>query len=468
MRTALLATCVYAPIACSSEPTPSDSDSADGASVGGGHVGDGTGGMKSSAGGSSNSGGKSQIELPNSGGSEGEGSGGQPSVQDGGHVPLTAEQVTAIEMAECADVSGEADKLPAALQFVVDVSGSMGFDGPTTNGVPKWDIVLPALLSSLDSVEDHFAVGLQLFPTADVMGGGGPMFPPPGSGGASGTGGATGGATFEPSDYCADASGRVDIAEMGMAGSAHRMLLENTLSMARLPIGTPTHDGYVNALEESLKPYPSTGNKFMILMTDGQPTQEVGCGPGVNEGVDPAPIIAAVAAAYAEGISTFIIGSPGTEGVADGETAQPGESATDTRPWLSEAAMVGGTGPEGCSNQGPNFCHLDMTQAPDFGTALSEALAQIAEKVEATCSFQVPPVEGEEIDPARTNVMIKWSDGSSDLVLNDNVGDCTQGWTWGAAGEIQLCAETCAGIEADPDAIVAVSLGCTPDEIIVK
>jgi hypothetical protein len=386
-------------------------------------------------------------------------------VQDGGHVELTAEQVVAIEKAECADVNGEADKLPAALQFVVDVSGSMGFDGPTTNGVPKWDIVLPALLSSLDSIEDHFAVGLQLFPTADAAGNGFPGLPPAGTGGAAGTGG---GAGFEPSDYCADASGRVDIAVMGMAGSAHRQLLDQTLSTARLPIGTPTHDGYVNALEGSLKPYPSTGNKFMILMTDGQPTQIVGCGPGVNEGVDPAPIIAAVAAAYAEGISTFIIGSPGTEGVPDGVEARAGESATDTRPWLSEAAMVGGTGPEGCSNQGPNFCHLDMTQAPDFGTALSEALAQIADKVQATCSFEVPPVEGEEVDPERTNVMIKWSDGSADLVLNDSVGDCTQGWTWGPAGEIQLCAETCAGIEADPDAIVAVSLGCTPDEIVVK
>jgi hypothetical protein len=471
-RSAMVAACVMGPLACSSDPETADDDG------GNPTIGAGSGGVPTSVGGadaSANAGGRLEIDVMASGGAEAVGAGGMATTQDGGLLALTPEQVVAIQEAECADLSAEADKLPAALQFVVDVSGSMGYDTPATAPLSKWQVALPALQTALAGIQDEMAVGLQLYPTQDdptlELG---VVAPPPmiGTGGAMmGAGGAVaaaGGAASDlPSDFCADARGRVDIAEMGMVGSAHRVLLETTLDGAPLLLGTPTHDAYVNALEASLKPYPATGNKFMVLMTDGAPTQEIGCGASITEGSSTDPIIASIAAAYAEGIGTFIIGSPGTEGT-NGAEPRGGESAQDTRPWLSAAALAGGTGLEGCTVEGPNFCHLDMTQATDFGTALSEGLALVTDKVAATCSFELPVVDGEEIDRERTNVMINWSDGTSDLVLHDAVGDCTEGWLWGTNGEITLCEATCTGIETDPEAIVTVSLGCTPDEIIIK
>lgn len=406
----------------------------------------GAGGAASGSGGASTdvSSGGSSFVIPASGGAE-MGAGGEPPIQNGGLVPLTTEQAAAIASAECAGVSSQAEKIPAVLEFVIDVSTSMGYDTPNTNGARKWDLALPALLAALDALPDSMAVGLQVFPTAD--------------------------ATFMTGgDICADASGRVAIAPLGPPGGTQRTVLAGVLNDPMvLQTGTPTHDAYVNGLDLSLRPYAGAGNKFMLLMTDGLPTQEIGCGAlnSTDAGSPTQPIIDAIAAAQAEGIGTFIIGAPGTEG---DPTAAPGSGAplTDTRPWLSQAAMVGGSGPDGCTVEGPNFCHFDMTQAPDFSVVLAEGLAAIADKVSATCTFQMPPApEGESIDPDLTSVMITHSDGTAVLAMHDADADCTEGWVWGADGEIVLCAATCAGIEADPGANVSVSLGCSAEDIII-
>src|SRR5688572_9440293 len=111
-------------------------------------------------------------------------------------------------------------------------------------------------------------------------------------------------------------------------------------------------------------PYTASGNqKFMLLITDGAPTMSEGCngGDGDNgqvQDMPTEPIIAEIAGAYAQGIRTFLIGSPGSE-----ESAE--ETGGDMRPWLSRAAVESGTDEAGCAVDGPNFCHMDMTRSEE-------------------------------------------------------------------------------------------------------
>lgn len=385
------------------------------------------------------------IVLPQGTGGEPEGTGGimEPVIRDGGLLPLTVEQVALIQEAECTGLSEQAERVPPALELVVDVSLSMGDPAPgSPEGVNKWDVTQAALLAALDQLPDEMAVGLQVFPTAEP--------------------GAFGGAA------CVDASGAVAIAPLGPPGATQRLDLADKLNSAALILGTPTHDAYNFALEEGLGAYAGSGQRFMLLITDGAPTQVLGCGPLVGEGVETDPIVETVIAAAADDISTFVIGSPGSE--ANQQSIDAGLDA-DWRGWLSQAAVEGRTAAEGCVVDGPNFCHFDMTQATDFGVALAEGLAAIATQVNESCDFELPAApDGETIDPDLTNVILDWTDGTSVLVLRDDVDVCTEGWVLRDDGRLELCPTTCEAFKADQGALVSVSLGCNVEdiEIIVK
>lgn len=205
----------------------------------------------------------------------------------------------------------------------------------------------------------------------------------------------------------------------------------------------------------------TTANKFMLLITDGAPTMSLGCINGVAGGRNRGqvtdqptqPIIDEIAAAKAMNIRTFVIGSPGSEMSSQG--------GMDMRPWLSQAATAGGTATPGCSNTGPNFCHLDMTQAPDFGAALTAGLAGIAGQVVDACTFTLPaPPAGQMIDPNLTNLIITSADGSSKLVLPDNTGACTVGWQFSGTDKVVLCPDSCAEVKGNTSAHVQLVFGC--------
>ena len=352
---------------------------------------------------------------------------------DGGTLPLTSEEITAIKAGECSALIADATPVPPVLELVVDVSNSMNEPAPgqPAGGSSRWDLARDALLAAIESLPDGVAVGLQFFPTANPAQGGGR----PGGGGMQ-------------EAECVGESGRVAIAPLGAPMSAQRTALETAMNRTNRYNGTPTHDGYRNGLEQGLKMYDGPGDRFMLLMTDGAPTQDLECTGDPITAVDGAPVLAEVQAAAAEGIATFVIGSPGSEDTLN----------TDMRPFLSSLALAGGTGPDGCTVDGPQFCHFDMTQSTDFSAALAEGLASIADQASTTCLFVAP--EGGDIDLSETSVIIERSDGSAVLVLNDAEGDCSEGWKWNAAGDIELCAATCASVESDPGARVSVSLGC--------
>lgn len=371
-------------------------------------------------------------------GANGPGTGGSqlgPGEHDGGTRPLTPEQVEAISDLACAGWTTEGEALPAVLELVVDVSGSMERQAPGNNG-SKWAVTREALSNAIDELGAAVAVGVLYYPNRTT----------------------SESDEARDVDACVNTDELVPIAPLGAPDSPARENLQQSLRQANTGSGTPTHDAYQYALDNGMRVYESSASKFMLLITDGQPTFLQSCiGTGnVDDPVDEQPIVDAIAAAAADGIRTFVIGSPGSE-----ENVSTGD---DARPWLSEAATAGGTAAPGCSHDGPNFCHMDMTQEPDFAAALAQGLGEIAGQIN-TCTYAIPPApQGEEIDLSKVNLIVT-SGGESQLVLPDDMGSCSEGWQLNAEQQIVLCEDTCARVQADGGARVQLLFGCASGEV---
>lgn len=411
------------------------------------------------------------------------GSGGTGVPNQGGTIQLTAEQLAAIENGSCTGWTQEGENLPAVLQLVVDVSLSMDTAAPGGDfGETRWTVTQAALGQAIESLPASVAVGVLYYPNMPVT---------------------LNSETPRPITECVAVDALVPIGQLGEPDSTQRNDLAASLVAAEPDGYTPTHDAYKYALETSLVPYQAAGDqKFMLLITDGAPTMAEGClsapapapcpadcatdpagcptgctcppgcqgspdgcptgcvQPAAGGVVDVAtqPIVDSVIAAKAQGIRTFVIGSPGSE---------VGSDNMDKRPWLSKAAIEGGTALEGCAEAGPTFCHMDMTQEEDFSTALSEGLAAVAGQVVDTCSFVVPePPEGQTLDPDTTNLIAVWGDGTATAFLRDAEGACDTGWNFDATGtQIELCPASCDQLKAGAGATVRLSFGC---ENIIK
>lgn len=389
------------------------------------------------------------IELTGMGDSGTSSTGTTISGSDGGRVDLTAEQIEEIENAACTGWVGEGETLPAVLQLVVDTSRSMTLQAPGS-GASKWDVTRDALIEAIEDLPSSVSVGLMFYPNSrDLL---------------------RGEESPSPIDACIDVDGRLPIQVLGGEDSPHRDALEEGIRRVRPEGYTPTHDAYRYALNEALIPYETNASKFMLLITDGAPTVNTDCvatgdAGGGNSPADAEtqPIVDEIAGAHVDqSIRTFLIGSPGSEQSANGNG--------DMRPWLSQAAMVGGTPSAGCQVSGPEFCHMDMTQETDFAAALTAGLASVVGQIVNACEFAIPepPDDEGEIEPNETNVIITWGDGSASLILPDGKGDCSDGWQWNAdEGTVTLCGETCDEVKLDSKATVQLNFGCTTDEIII-
>jgi hypothetical protein len=254
------------------------------------------------------------------------------------------------------------------------------------------------------------------------------------------------GETEQDVSECVGVDDLVPLAPLGDAADGHRQALIDELESATVNGGTPTHD----ALAIAYAAFAQTGlagDGFVLLITDGQPTVSRGCvAVEFPTPVDPEPIVAETEAAFAQGIHTYFIGSPGSE---------------DGREWLSRAAQIGGTASDGCSELGPDYCHFDMTTQPDFSAALNEALAEIAGYV-ISCSYPIPePPADSEIDPNKVNVVYTTEEGGSVLLLRNDQPDCDVGWQYTPDGTgINLCSATCETATQEESAKIELFFGC--------
>lgn len=314
-------------------------------------------------------------------------------------------------------------------------------------GTPtKWVSTRDALVKAFTEMADGTGTGLLFYPNTQTS-----FMPPPppprGMGGASGAGGsnAAGGAGGNASTNttCINKQVAVSIATLDMPQRDRILMALRTKN----PSGnTPTHDAYKFALE-TVEQSSLPGSKYVVLVTDGAPTFSLGCiGNGTSE-VDASPIVQEAEEALKRGIKTFVIGSPGSE---------------SARGSLSQMASRGGTALANCSDSGPNYCHFDMTTAPDLSAALNTAFKAITGQV-VNCNYNIPSVSGSNVlDLTRVNVNYTTGSGESRAIPRDpSMSDCNQGWQFSSdQKQIVLCPDMCNAVKNDSGAKVDVVFGC--------
>ena len=98
-----------------------------------------------------------------------------------------------------------------------------------------------------------------------------------------------------------------------------------------------------------------TGNEFVVLITDGEQSEQCSYAPRCTDAQSCYDLLVDTRGAEGRGpgvgIRTFVIGAPGSEAA---------------RTVLSQIAKNGGTGAPGCDPAQGN-CHFDMTKGKDFG-----------------------------------------------------------------------------------------------------
>ena len=358
-----------------------------------------------------------------------------------GNGTISMETADDLRAKACAGWNSEPELLPVVLMLVVDNSLSMN-DRPNGSSMTKWEITRDALGGAIDTLPATSAVGVLYFPNMNTRGSD----------------------VARPIDQCVNIDAMIPIGLLGDASSTQRSTIASSLDHTNPNGSTPTNDAYDYAYSNGMQASKLTGNRFMLLITDGAPTLKKGCqgGGGPDNPQPTQPIIDDIHAARQAGVRTFVIGSPGSESVNNGTTN------VDLRPWLALAAVEGGTAPEGCSvlastnGGGTDWCHIDLSQSSDFAGALNAALSRILGLI-TSCTFDVPVTapDGKVVQRDEVNVIYTPGSGSGDvLVGRDDSPDCQNGWQFDSDGRVVLCPQTCATAQNDPAGKIELLFGC--------
>ena len=320
----------------------------------------------------------------------------------------------------CAGQSAGAEAAPSVLSLLVDTSGSMDQNAPGSRN-SKWEVTRDAVLAAVRGMPQDTAVGVIFYPNVPS----------------------------NESQPCIERETAVPLQELGRNNSQQRQRIQQAFQRQNPEGGTPTHDAFEYAISDMAES-DAPGSRFVVLITDGIPTYSLGC-VGTGQGsdpVDPTPLIGAARDAAARGVRTFVIGSPGSE---------------DARESLSRMAEAGGTGSGGCSHDGPNYCHFDMTRERDLGAGLTNALGIIA-GVALGCRYGVPPApDGATLDPGKVNVLFTPPNGVEELIGQSEQADCTEGWQYtNNQTQIRLCSNTCARVQ-DSEGSLTLQFGCATE-----
>lgn len=365
----------------------------------------------------------------------------QPEDLGGGAVPTTQAAIDAIKAQTCAGWAAEPEPLGASLFLVVDASSSMDATANGTGNRDKWSVTRDALITTVNQLPGSTTMGLLGYPNKVV--------------------------DFNRIDGTQAACVNVDaMVALSALDSGGLVAMVDGLQAIQTETCTPTHDAYRVAVD-AYASASAVGQKYIMLMTDGTPTLSLGCNGGQSnscrsENGDVPAILEEIRVAREEhDIKTFVLGCPGSELHMD--------TGEDNRPWLSEAAVVGGTADAaGCSHTGPNYCHFDMSTEADYTAALTESLQTIASKV-VSCDYSIPPPpSGQQIDPGFVNMFV-WPGGGGEplQILADADASCEQGgWYYDEAGKVRLCPSTCDVVQSDPQIRLELLFGCEGTEII--
>ena len=355
---------------------------------------------------------------------------GVPEDLEGATAPVTEDEIEAMRGEACAGWSAEPEPQGATLMMVVDASSSMNDAPPEGGSQSKWEVTRDALIEAVAMLSDDTQLAMLAYPNKRVEGRSG------------------------DSSMCVAVDQMVGLEELGVNG--HRQTVIDALNAVQTNRCTPTHDAYASAVAE-FSTAQATGQKYILLMTDGQPTLTLGCEPGncsANMENGEQPVIDAISDAWTtHSIKTFVLGSPGSEV----------HSATglDNRWWLSQAAEAGQTAKDVCSHDAEPYCHFDMTTGENFAEELRDALVAIVGQV-VSCDYSLPaPPGGQTLDLSAINMILRPTNSAPLLIGRSSDPECEQGWYLDLASEsVRLCSATCEAIQSDAGASAELLFGC--------
>ena len=291
---------------------------------------------------------RSQSEGSNGSGPGLDGSGvtSAPPQQEGGGIDLppptnTGGASDGIER-QCDQLNFDSSRTPVSMLLVLDRSRSM-IQNETTDGITRWDAIVPAVTAAVEATNSGIQWGLKLYPEGQETGSCVPE-------------------TINDQIH-------VSVAPLNAAPVNAAILATEALGD-----GTPT-GAAVKTAREYLQAIQDNSNKFILLATDGQPS----CDSIPDESPESARdyAIEEIGAAALAGIPTFVVGVLGGS-----------SSAADT---LNQMAVAGGSPLVG-SPDGHQF-YLAESQS-----ALINALGDITSQI-ATCEFRfnAPPPDPSNI-----------------------------------------------------------------------
>jgi hypothetical protein len=352
---------------------------------------------------------------------------------------VTEADIEAIRQQSCSGWAAEPEPIGATMFWVLDASSSMRDPPPEGGTLNKWEVTKDALIRAVNDLRADTYLGMLAYPNRVISGQAG-----------------------DPSN-CVNIDA---LTPLGPLDDAHRQGMIDAINAVETNTCTPTLDAYNAAVEEFVNT-PTVGDKYIMLMTDGQPTLDLNCNPGQCTNDLPGseqPVIDAIAAAYNNyGIMTFVLGCPGSE--------VHSQTGRDNRWWLSQAAELGGTSPGNCSHEAEPYCHFDMTGDDiNFAEELNAALQTIVGSV-VSCDYAIPaPPPGEAIDMSAVILILRPSGGEPIQILrNDNPGCAPDGNGWyydEATQRIKLCPETCKTAQSDAKARAELLFGCVTEVVL--
>ncbi|HEX8795240.1 MAG TPA: vWA domain-containing protein [Polyangiaceae bacterium] len=382
-------------------------------------------GSSSSGSSGGGSGGNGDASGSGSGGSSGgSGGGSSGSFGDGGVV-----EGGALGDAGCATATAKATKSPVYMLFVVDGSGSMSQNNKWTSATTA----LKAIFADMNKQADPgIGVGMLVFSDSnDPTGGNGPY----------------------PQS--------VDV-PINFVGAAQLSALDNRLSGSPFdgtPTGSALSGGYME-LENfmAMTPLPPGGQKVLVLLTDGVPTDN--CAQNGGSYTSNQCVVEAateLTKAKPQGpILTYVIGT----GVF------PSTDLTNFDPnFLGNLALAGGSGPKNCNpnenTTSTDLCYFEVDpttgNAAQTEMAFENAINAIRGQV-LSCTFPLNVnSDAGMIDPSKVNVTVDGMTVSQDPV---------NGWTYDNPTnptEIIFHGTSCNNLKNPPDGgaeTVNIILGC--------
>jgi hypothetical protein len=313
----------------------------------------------------------------------------------------------------CATVSATAALEPVYLAFAFDVSGSMGKgDHPWHDAKLKWD---PVVAATRGFFEDPASAGLTASLTAFPLDAG----------------------DDERCDAMSYTHPDVEMTELPSTKFGEAL---DAIRADDWRGGTPTLavvEGVLSHVDEYRVEHP--GHYVLVLVTDGYPQD---CDDDSIDSVEKA------VHAAASDIPTYVIGVKNPP-----LTDDDGNMAPDTVSNLTGVAEAGGTG----------AAFIIDTGEPAKTTAAFQTAVDQIRGVAISCSLDVPkPPDGRTFE--KDHVLVSYTSGSTETELVYDA-ECTgeRGWHYDDLDEpsqVALCPSTCATVQADAAAALAVGFTC--------